>query len=344
MNASDFSEPIEILDETHVRWRGRRLVSFGGCDYLRLSMHPRIRQAMNSLPLNVAASRTTTGNHPVYAEVEKAIARYFAAPTATLCSNGYLTAIAVAQALRGEVDAVLIDERAHGCLRDAARLLDCPVREFQHRDANDLERHLGKGRQLLMTDGVFAADGAIAPLGEYIRVLPRSAKLLVDDAHAAGVLGQNGRGSWEHCGISRGRLIQTVTFSKAFGVYGGAILGSGSLRARLTGSGALIGNTPLPPMLAAGIRKSLSLATPARRRRLLRNASRMRKESNFPVLAIGSASPRRLSTALLRAGIHPPFIRYPGGAAEGFFRFAVSSEHTAQQLRDLVAVLNEFGQ
>ena len=341
---ADFSEPLELLDATHVRWRGRRLVYFGGCDYLRLSVHPRIRRAMEALPVNVSASRSTTGNHPIYAEVEAAIARYFRAPTATLCANGYLTAIAVAQAWRGEVDTVLIDERAHGCLRDAARLLGCRIREFRHRDVEDLKRKVGEGRLLLMTDGVFAADCSLAPLKDYLRVLPRSAKLLVDDAHAAGVLGEHGRGSGEHFGIGRERLVQTVTFSKAFGVYGGAILGSRALRDRLVKSGALVGNTPLPPMLAAGICEALKLATPARRRRLFRNVARLRPGLEFPVLARESASPRRLSEALLRAGIHPPFIRYPGGAAKGFFRFAVGSEHTAGQLRDLVAVLDEFGQ
>jgi len=344
MKAADFAEPLEMLDATHVRWRGRTCVYFGGCDYLRLSIHPRVRRVMERIPVNVAASRTTTGNHPIYGEVELAIAKYFQAPTATLCSNGYLTSIAVAQALRGEVDTVLIDERAHGCLRDAARLLGCRIREFRHRDADDLKRKLGKGRLLLMTDGVFAANGAIAPLKDYLRVLPRSAKLLVDDAHAAGVLGECGRGTWERLGISRDRLIQTVTFSKAFGVYGGAILGSKSMRSRLVKSGALVGNTPLPPMLAAGIRESLKLAISARRRRLFRNASRLRKGLEFPVLAFESDSPRRLSERLVRAGIHPPFIRYPGGAAKGFFRFAVSSEHKAEQLRDLVAVLDDFGQ
>ena len=291
---AEFAESLEVVDATHALWRGRRLVYFGGCDYFRLSQHPRIRKTTATGLVNVAASRMTTGNHPDYAKAEAAIAEYFGAPAATLCSSGYLAAIAVGPALRGEVDAVLLDERAHGCLREAAQLIGCPVREFRHRNAEDVERKAGRGRVLLMTDGVFAADGAIAPLREYLRVLPRSAKLLVDDAHAAGVMGANGRGTWEHCGVGRGRIIQTITFSKAFGVYGGAILGSTALRNRLLKrSGAVIGNTPLPPMLARGIVASLRLATTARRRRLMRNVAMVSDGLTFPVLAFESRSPGR---------------------------------------------------
>ena len=342
---AEFAEPLEMIDATHVRWRGRRMVYFGGCDYLRLSVNPTIRAAMEKGVINVAASRMTTGNHPVYAHVEKAIAAWFRVPSATLCSSGYLTAIAVGQALEGEVDRVLIDERAHGCLRDAARLTGAEVVEFCHRDVADLARRIRSGRLLLMTDGVFAADGAIAPLRDYLKALPRGARMLVDDAHGAGVLGENGRGSTEFAAVGHGQIIRTITFSKAFGVYGGAILGSMALRRRLMErSRAVVGNTPLPPMYAHGILAALKLATPAKRRRLMSNARRLMPGAEFPVLSFESENAERVCGALIEAGIHPPWIRYPGGASKGFFRFAVSSGHTPAQLRDLVAVLRQVGQ
>jgi 8-amino-7-oxononanoate synthase len=343
--ASDFGDSLERIDAAHVQWRGRRWRYFGGCDYLGLSFHPRIRKVLSRGAINVAASRMTTGNHPVYAEVEARVRAHFRAGTATLCSSGYLAVIAAGQALTGEVEEVLIDQRAHGCLWDAARLIGCRVRPFRHRDAVDLKRKVRTGRPLVMTDGVFATDGAIAPLREYLEVMPAEGRLLVDDAHAAGVLGKNGRGTWEHWRLPRGRMIQTVTFSKAFGVYGGAVLGDRHLRRRLLDqSRAVIGNTPLPPMLAGAIPMALQLADRARRERLREHAAMLPGGPVFPVWSLVTERPRRIIEALEAAGIHPPFIRYPGGAEGGCFRFAVTSGHRRAQLRDLVAVLRELVQ
>src|SRR5687767_6350507 len=102
---SGFAEPLQQLDRTHVLWRGRKLVYFGGCDYLRLSFHPRViraaQAAIKKYGLNVAASRRTTGNHVLYEDLEAATRRFFSAERAILVSNGYLTNIAVAQGLRG---------------------------------------------------------------------------------------------------------------------------------------------------------------------------------------------------------------------------------------------------
>src|SRR5205823_9551281 len=104
---------------------------------------------------------------------------------------------------------------------------------------------------ILLTDGMFSHDGSAAPLPEYLKVLPQDAQILVDDAHGAGVLGQTGQGSLQHAGVSRRRIIQTITLSKAFGAYGGAILGTARLRRKiLNRSQIFVGSTPLPLPLA----------------------------------------------------------------------------------------------
>ena len=112
---------------------------------------------------------------------------------------------------------------------------------------------------MVLTDGMFSGDGSAAPLAEYLKILPKDALILVDDAHGAGVLGRTGKGAVEHAGVSRRRVIQTVTLSKAFGAYGGAILGTAKLRQRiLDRSRMFVGSTPLPLPLAnaalAGVR------------------------------------------------------------------------------------------
>jgi 8-amino-7-oxononanoate synthase len=353
--ARESTDTIEQLDATHVRWQGKRFVYFGGCDYLRLSWHPRIRRAVSNGVqrdgLNVGASRMTTGNHPVYAATEKKLEKFFAAPSVSLVSSGYLTNLVVAHGCRGMVDNVLIDESVHPSLLDAARLLDVKVGSFRHLDAGDLRRKINRvrGRVMVMTDGVFAHDGSLAPLSDYRASLPDDGILLADDAHGVGVLGGTGRGSLEHWGIGYDRVIQTATFSKAFGVYGGAVLGSRELRNRITSAGAFVGSTPLPPNIVTGIGTAVGVVKVggARRRRLDRNCRLVASVSGlefagFPVFTVVPRNPRQRRQVVRRltaAGIHPPFIRYPGGIDTGFFRFAIASEHSRRQLEDLSEVL-----
>ncbi|MGB0582367.1 MAG: aminotransferase class I/II-fold pyridoxal phosphate-dependent enzyme, partial [Limisphaerales bacterium] len=317
------SGEVEPVDETHVRWRGQKLVYFGGCDYLRLSWHPSIRKTISKAfengPVGVAASRSTTGNNPFYARVESLLASFFKAPTATLVPSGYLTNLVVAQALPVTVDRVFIDQQAHPTLFDAARLSRARVTRFRHRDAVDLRRRLAGVDQscVVMTDAVFASSGKLAPLAEYAQVLPRHAIMLVDDCHGAGVLGDRGAGSLEHWGLGRQQVIQTITFSKAFGVAGGAILGPARLRRDiLERSGAFTGSTPLAPALVKGIDASVRLMDRGtlRLRRLRKNVQRLRRGLNlepdaFPVLVVDAETRpemKRLSAALVLNGIHPP--------------------------------------
>ena len=227
--------PMLLIDPLHARVGGRTLLYFGGCDYFRLSWQPRIRRAlrrgMERWGVNVAASRRTTGNRRLYEQLEQGLADFFEVESAVLVSSGYATGLAVGQALSGEFTHAFIDTRAHGALLDATLFLGCPVARFAHRDVSDLARRIGRtgrsSRVLVLTDGMFSHDGSVAPLRAYARLLGRNGRLLVDDAHGAGVLGEHGRGSAECEGVEDARLIRTITLSKAFGVYGGAILGFG---------------------------------------------------------------------------------------------------------------------
>jgi 7-keto-8-aminopelargonate synthetase-like enzyme len=360
--------PLQQIDRTYVRFRQRRLVYFSGCDYFRLASHPEViaavERGVREYGLNVAASRLTSGNHVLYGELEARLARFFGSESALLVSSGYLTNLVVAQALAGNFSHALIDENAHASLADAARLLDCPVLQFKSRDAEALAQAAHRcGRQsklIVLTDGMFPHDGSIAPLAEYLQVLSEDALILVDDAHGAGVLGRRGKGTVERAGVDRRRLIQTVTLSKAFGAYGGAILGPAKLRQRiLDRSRMFAGSTPLPlPIVSAALAAVRVLKTDRKmRQRLLLNAAHVKvalREAGLP-LAEGCGPivpmlPRdtnevsRLRRSLLAAGIYPPFLRYPGRPASGFFRFVISSEHSQSQLDCLLGVLTGFMQ
>lgn len=359
-------ESFQHLDGNRVRWRGRTLLYFAGCDYFRLARHPAVLRAASSgmqrLGLNVSASRLTTGNHPVYEALESRLAEYFNAPDALLVSTGYLTSTVVAQAMAGEFTRVLIDKVSHPALQDAALQFGCRVTPFRHRDALDLKSQIrragSRASVAVLTDGMFPLDGSVAPLRDYLACLSSSGLLVVDDAHGAGVLGANGRGSPEHEGVSRdGRLVRCVTLSKAFGVYGGAVIGTRTLRARiLTRSRAFLGCTPLPPPLANAALRSVRLLEQGRSRRLRlhHNADSVKldlREAGFafpdfpgpiiPLFPSNNSMKRKLTQHLLDAGIYPPFLRY-AGAPEGLFRFVISSEHTRAQLDQLIAALVQF--
>lgn len=358
-------DPLQSVDGNFFCWRGRRLVCFSGCDYFRLAQHPAVQRAavsgLKQFGLNVAASRLTTGHHVIYDQLEAALVRFFATPAALVVPSGYAAGAVVAQALAGEFSHALLDERAHAALRDAALQLNCPVWSFKHRDAADLQRlarRAGrKARFLVLTDGLFPHDGSTAPLRAYLKVLPRTAQVLVDDAHGAGVLGRRGRGTLEHERLSRLRIIQCVTLSKAFGVYGGAVLGSRALRAKVMArSRAFMGCTPLPPPLTNAALTAVELLSrsPEWRKRLHANAGWVRaalRRSGWPItdepgplIAIYPRSEkevRALRQRLLRAGIYPPFLRY-GASGPGWFRFVISSGHTRAQLAALVKALGRF--
>ena len=182
--------------------------------------------------------------------------------------------------------------------------------------------------------------------------------MLIDDAHGAGVLGKTGRGALEEARVNRKRIIQTVTLSKSFGAYGGAILGSPKLRREIVDKSRMfVGCTPLPPPLANAALQGVALlqAGGALRKRLAANAAYVKKalrklglevpETPGPIIPIFPRTPGdsfRLQRELLRAKIYPPFIKYPGGPAAGYYRFVISSEHTGAQLDALVRAVTNY--
>jgi 7-keto-8-aminopelargonate synthetase-like enzyme len=356
-------EPLQQMDRTYVRVGRRKLSYFSGCDYFRLASDARIMAALQvgvkQYGLNVAASRMTTGNHELYGQLEATLANFFAAEDALVLPSGYACGLVVAQALAGQFSHALIDQDAHPALSDATRFLDCPVLRFRHRDKEDLARAVGRcgpqAKLILLTDGMFSRDGAVAPLAEYFKILPVDAVALVDDAHGAFVIGPTGRGTLEHERLKRRRCIQTLSLSKAFGVYGGVILGTPALRRRiLARSRQFVTSTPLPlPLTFAALQavkilkhdktllKQLRQNT-ACLRQTLRGAGRSLADMPGPIVSVlpnSSKAAARLRAALLEAGIYPPFMTYPGGPSGGYFRFAISSEHSRGQLERLAETL-----
>jgi 7-keto-8-aminopelargonate synthetase-like enzyme len=357
------AEPLQQVNRTYIRHRGRIFSYFGGCDYFRLASHPgvheAIRDGLRKFGLNVAASRLTTGNHVLFRQLENKIKKFFGAEAALLTSGGYVTNFVVAQSLAGQFSHALLDERAHISLQDAVQFLDCPVLKFKHRDVEDFARTLqrcGRGaRPIVLTDGMFAHDGAVAPLKAYLKLLPRDGLLVVDDAHGGGTVGETGKGAVEIEGVRDDRVVHNVTLSKAFGVYGGAVLCSRALRAKLMDRSRIFaGSTPLPLPLAAGAMRAIDTLhrDKSLRRRLVDNTNYVKRALRkaglplpdapgpiIPLIPRGKRETALLKRQLLAAEIFPPLTKYPGGPPNGYFRFVISSEHTRAQLVQLIKVL-----
>ena len=360
------AEPLQQVNRTYIRHRGRTFSQFSGCDYFRLASHPDVHAAicegLRRFGLNVAASRLTTGNHVLFRQLEAKIKAFFGAEAALLTSGGYATNLVVAQALAGQFSHALLDERAHLSLQDAVQFLDCPVLKFKHRDVEDFARTLqrcGRGaRPIVLTDGMFAHDGGVAPLKAYLKLIPRDGLLLVDDAHGGGTVGETGKGAVEIEGVRGGRVVHNVTLSKAFGVYGGAVLCSRALRAKLVERSRIFaGSTPLPLPLAAGAMRAIDTLhrDKSLRRRLVNNTNHVKRALRraglplpeapgpiIPVIPRGKREAALLKRHLLAARIFPPLTKYPGGPPDGYFRFVISSEHTRTQLDQLIQVLTAF--
>lgn len=379
--------PIAACDATTVTLPdGRVVLSFGGCDYLGLSSHPRVVRAVVEATarygLSSNASRETTGNAEPHDALERALASFLGAERALLAPDGYLANIAACQGLAaaGFTQAVL-DGRAHVSMADAARAAGLVITRFDHADADSLAGVLeavrrGGGRDarpthdarpaggvIVLTDGVFTADGEPAPLASYLRALRPTDRLLVDDCHGLGVLGPGGRGSTAQAGIADPhpdpRVIITSSLAKGLGCAGGVVAGTLADIARCARASAYFCTTPIAPAMAAGTLAALAVLSgePTRVERLGTNAERLRAGLHALGLARAPGSPptpvtpiaaftladlpamEGLAADLLADGFRVPLVRYPGGPAEAYFRLSVNAEHTPDQIDRLLGAL-----
>jgi 8-amino-7-oxononanoate synthase len=356
--ASSLSPGPEPDSPRTVQYRGRSLLYFGGSDYLRAAWRPDLRRQLARALLthgpSASASRITTGNRCVYGDAEAALARFTRLPAAVLTSSGYTAPLVAAQAMAAELDVVWLAPGVHPCLQDAARLTGLPVVRLA--SAGPWPR--AEGRIGLFLDGLGALTSRTPDLAGLLRELPASARVLLDDAHGVGTLGEQGRGVLELLEIRDPRITLTFTLTKAFGLAGGVVAGSRELADRIwKTSAAQRASTPIPPAFAAVLPQAaawMAQAGALRRKRcealrqvLLRQVPPVGEDHVGPVFLLvpsKATSRRLLEQTLEEAGIHSPFIRYPGGPEEGAFRFALSSAHLVSDVHRLGRILGSVWQ
>lgn len=363
---------------------GRQYLYFAGTGYLGLQGHPAVIraacEATERYGVHSATSRARFGNTPPTLDVERQAARFFGTAGAFYFMSGYVANDILVRAIVDRIDAVFVDERSHYSVVQAAHSAGRPVEVFRHRDAEDLADKLrnnlpARGRPLVMSDGVFSVLGVIAPVTEYrdvLRAYPGSV-LLVDDAHGFGVLGQAGRGTFDHAGLFElgvnadlpdpdkpdPCLLVCGTLSKAIGGFGGIIPGTQPIIDRVkSGSHYFAGASALPVAASAASARALELILdhPRMRTRLRRNVRVLKSglrglgldtdDTPVPIicLTIGTAGDmQRIQDELMERGILVPHVpTYSGLGPEGALRLAVFSTHTDEMIRRLLDELRRL--
>src|SRR6266568_4782989 len=229
--------PRTLEGEQHARARfdGRDVINLASNNYLGLAAHPRMKEAAAKAAAEFGAGsgavRTIAGTMSLHTELERRFAAFKGAEAAIMFQAGFTANSGTVAAILSKEDVIVSDQLNHASIIDGARLSRAEIKVFPHKDVAAADRLLEESkapgrRQLLITDGVFSMDGDIAPLPDLVEVAEKhGAIMMIDDAHASGVLGKNGRGTVDHFGL-HGRVdIQVGTLSKAIGVLGGFIAG-----------------------------------------------------------------------------------------------------------------------
>lgn len=354
-------EPVAIID-------GKKVVNLTSNNYLAMANHPEVKkaaiEAIKRYGVGTAAVRTIIGTMDIHLELEKRFARFKNTEAAILFQSGFVTNVAVCQTLMSsEEDLLISDELNHASIIDGARLAKSPRMIYRHRDMKHLKEILESPqarkarRKMIVTDGVFSMDGDIAPLDEIVELANKyDAIVMVDDAHASGVLGKQGRGTVNHFGLDGKVEIQIGTLSKAFAAVGGYAATTKKLRDYL-GSVArpFLFSSSQPPSVAATCLKILDLLLkePHHLKRLWDNTRFFKEElkkAGFdtgesvtpitPIMVYDSKKAIKFSKMLFEEGVFALSIVYPTiPKGKERLRTIVTAGHT---IKDLEFALSKF--
>ena len=347
--------------------RARRFINFSSNDYLGLANDPKLREAaiaaINEFGVGAGASRLITGTQSPHVRLEHALAKWKGTEAALSFSSGYAAALGTIPALVKKNDVILLDKLCHASLIDGAKLSGAILRIFPHNNLRKLESHLEWARRehpgkriLVATESVFSMDGDRVPLRELVELKKRfDALLMLDEAHAVGVIGPNGRGLAAAESVSEDVDIQMGTLSKALGASGGYICGSRNLIEWLINRARsfIYSTAPSPAIAAAALAAVdfLSSSEGEERRLLLWKKIRLMQEvmptsglnkkdapagAIFPWIVGDEQAALDLASALQNEGFLVPAIRYPTVAkGSARLRITVTAAHQEDQIRSL---------
>ncbi|MDP2350223.1 MAG: glycine C-acetyltransferase, partial [Chloroflexota bacterium] len=373
--------PLRIMSSAQgpiVSMDDRRVISLSSNDYLGLSNHPRMKraaiEAVERFGAGSGAVRTIAGTMTLHETLEADLAAFKHAPAVLTFQSGFAANTGVIPTITGETDLIVSDELNHASIIDGMRLSKAPRKVFRHADVGSLAEVLREatttGRDgagapyrliLVVTDGVFSMDGDIAPLPGIVEAAEAyGAAVMVDDAHASGVLGRDGRGSVSHFGLEGRVAIQVGTLSKAVGVLGGYVAGSQALRDILIQRARpFLFSTSHPPAVAAACREAIAIMQeePELIERLWANTRRFKAElarlgfdigrSETPITPVmlgDSETTIRFSNRLFEEGVFGTSVVFPTVPLDrARIRTIVTAAHTDELLDQALAAFDRVG-
>ncbi len=379
LRAKNLYRPLRIMSgpqQVHTTVGGRPVISLSSNNYLGLTTHPRLVEAalkaVRELGVGTCAVRTIAGATELIEELERRLAQFKHVEAVLTLQSGLTSNSGTIPAITGEDDLIVSDELNHASIIDGVRLSRAERKVFPHRDVDGLEKVLREARAkggangpyktiLVITDGVFSMDGDIAPLPGICDAADRyEAAVMVDDAHASGVLGRNGRGTIDHFDL-HGRVdVQVGTLSKAVGVMGGYIAGRQHLKDFLTQRcRPLLFSTSQPPAVAAACIAAIDVLEqePERIERLWENTRFFKsalKDLGFdtgvsetpitPVMAGDEAKAQQLASRLFELGVFATSVVYPTvPLGKARVRTIVTSEHSRDDLQTCIDAFAKVG-
>lgn len=367
---------VDSAQGPHVQIGGRTLLNFSSNDYLGLANDPLLKESASKAVWDYGAgsgaSRLICGSLAPHHELEEALAHFKGAEAALTFSSGYATALGTIGTLLNKDDVIVVDKLVHACVVDAARLCGAKLRVFAHNDPGSLEKilqwadqrkatapGLARARTLIVTESVFSMDGDLAPLREIVELKDRhGAWLMLDEAHATGLFGQNRRGLAEAYELADRVEIQMGTLGKALGASGGYVCGPRPLIELLINRARsfIFSTAPGPAAAAAATAAVRLVESPEgelRRNQLWARVDRVKNgliAGRFPVpvirspiipLIIGSeAKAMDLAAALRALGVFIPAVRFPTVArGEARLRLTVTAAHTPEEIDEMLVGL-----
>ncbi len=362
---------VDSPQSPHVTVDGKTFLNFSSNDYLGLANHPALKEAaihaVEKFGAGSGASRLICGSLTPFHELETALAQFKKTEAALTFSTGFATAQGVICALLGKDDIIILDKLVHASIVDAAKLSGAKLRVFAHNDLEDLEDKLKwaadssrssspAGHILIVTESIFSMDGDAAPLREIVALKEKyGAWLMVDEAHATGILGQNGRGLAEELGVSDQIEIQMGTLGKALGASGGYICGSRHLIDFLVNSARsfIFSTAPVPAAAAAATAAIKLLQSPdgeKLRKKLHAHITEFQSalgrprpnvpSAIIPIIIGDEKKAMNAATKLREQNIFVPAIRYPSVArGKARLRVTLTAAHSSADISKLVGAL-----
>jgi glycine C-acetyltransferase len=362
---------LESFQAARTRFDGREVINLASNNYLGLAAHPRLKEAAAKAAMEFGAGsgavRTIAGTMTLHKELERRFAEFKGAEAALMFQAGFTANAGTVAAILTKEDVIVSDQLNHASIIDGARRSKAEIKVFPHKDASAAAQLLSESkapgrRQLLITDGVFSMDGDIAPLPDLVEVAEKhGAIMMIDDAHASGVLGAGGKGTVAHFGLDPARVdVQVGTLSKAIGVLGGFIAGPTHLIEWLVNRGRpFLFSTSAPPPVAAACIAALDVIRdePERIERLWSNTAFFKKglyDLGFdtgasetpitPVVAGEETKAVELSRLLWDEGVFTPAIVFPTVAkGRSRVRTIVTADHTEDDLREATEAFEKVG-